>query len=97
MAALEEGLTLMVAANSVVFEGMASQRTLMPTRQGPVTLSSASAANVLPVFGCRDLCEVAVVLAADWQPIGKALWKNVRKFRFVLLSCNDRKDFAPKL
>ena len=69
MAALEEGLALMVAANSVMFEGMASQRTLMPTRQGPVTLNSASAADVLPVFRSCDLCEVAVVLAADRQPI----------------------------
>jgi hypothetical protein len=97
MAALEEGLALMMAANGVVSKGMASQWTLVPTRQGPTTLSSASAADVLPVIRCRDLCEVAVVLAADWQPIGKAVRKNLRILRFVLLSRSDRKNFAPKL
>jgi hypothetical protein len=97
MTTLKDGLALVVAANCVVSEGMASQRTLVPTRQGLVTLGSASAANVLPVICCRDLCEDAMVFAANWQPIKKAVWLDVRKFGFALLPCNDHEDFAPKL
>ena len=97
MAALEHGLALMVTANRVVSEGMASQRTLVPTRQDLITLSSTSAADVLPFICCRDLCEDAVVFAANWQPVGKTVWLNVRKFGFALLSSDDGKDFAPKL